>query len=223
MGGGTAVRAPLAGIFFDPFVMKKNSWFRPQVLLLLLSLLVSAPALWSCNTETAAQKVVREHEEQLKIIDDDTIRHYIQRNGLQATKTSSGLYVVNVVNGTGPPVTTGKQVRVKYLGKFLSNGAHPPSTGYPLSYGNSDFRVGSIFDNSSENHTLCGCAVFTAGSGVVAGFSEGLLLMREGDRKLLLLPSRLAYGPAGQVNSANQYVIPTDAAVLFDVEVLEVF
>lgn len=203
----------------------RNLFSQPRTLLLALALLLAAPALWSCNTETALQKVAREHEEQLKIIDEDTIQHYLQRNKLQdkATRTTSGLYVVSLVNGQGTPVTTGRSVRVKYIGRFLSNGAYPGSTGYPASGGNYNYPVGSVFDNSTENRTACGCAVFTAGSGAIAGFSEGLLLMRQGDRKLLLIPSRLAYGPNGQVNQNNTLTFPRDAAVLFDMEVLDVF
>ncbi|MBO2011768.1 FKBP-type peptidyl-prolyl cis-trans isomerase [Hymenobacter negativus] len=181
--------------------------------------LLTAPAIWSCNTQTTYQKQLADHENQLKIIDEDTIHNYLVRNNLldKATRTSSGLYVVSLVDGQGTPVTTGRQVSVKYIGRFLSNGAHPESSGYPVSYGNSLYPAGSIFDNSTENHSKCGCAVFTAGSGAIAGFNEGLLLMRKGDRKLLLIPSRLAYGPAGNSN------IPPDAALMFDVEILDVY
>jgi len=198
----------------------KNPLFRPHSVLLALALLVAAPALWSCNTETTYQKTLREHDSQLRLIDEDTIQHYLQRNNLQAraVRTASGLYTVPITDGQGAPVTSGKQVRVRYVGRFLSNGAHPSSTGYPASYGNSNFPAGSIFDNSANNHSACGCAVFTAGSGAIAGFSEGLLLMRQGDRKLVLIPSRLAYGPSGQSPT-----IPPDAALSFDIEVLDVF
>lgn len=203
----------------------KNILLRSRLLLLAAGLLLAAPALWSCNTETTLQKQVREHEAQLRIIDEDTIQHYLVRNNLlnSSTRTNSGLYVVNITTGQGTPVTTGKQVRVKYVGRFLSNGAHPGSTGYAASGGNYNFPVGSIFDNSADNHTACGCSVFTAGSGAIAGFSEGLLLMRQGDRKLFLIPSRLAYGPAGQTNQSGATVFPTDAVLMFDVEVLDVF
>jgi FKBP-type peptidyl-prolyl cis-trans isomerase len=110
-------------------------------------------------------------------------------------------------------------VTVRYIGRFLSNGAQPGSTGYPASFGNPQFPAGSIFDNSSENRTECGCAVFTQGNpGLVAGFNEGLLQMRKGDRKLILIPSRLAYGTTGQPPR-----IPADSALMFDVEVLDVF
>ena len=193
--------------------------FRAHHLVLAACLLLAAPALWSCNSQTTYQKQQAEHQNQLKVIDEDTIHNYLVRTRLlnKARRTNSGLYVVDSVAGTGTPVTTGKQVRVKYIGRFLSNGAHPASTGYPASYGNGNYPQGAIFDNSSENKTKCGCLVFTGGSGAVPGFNEGLLLMRQGDRKLLLLPSYLAYGPGGSTS------IPPDAALMFDVEILEVF
>lgn len=182
-------------------------------------LLLAAPALWSCNSQTTLQKQLTEHQDQLKQIDEDTIKNYLQRNNLtaQATRTNSGLYVVNLVNGTGTPVTTGKQVRVRYIGKFLSNGAHPASSGYPASLGNPNYPQGTIFENTADSHVTCGCVVIPAGGNYRgAGFDEGLLLSRVGDRKLFLVPSRLAYGPSGSSS------IPADSALMFDVEVLEV-
>jgi FKBP-type peptidyl-prolyl cis-trans isomerase len=183
-------------------------------------LLLAAPALWSCNSETTYQKQLREHDELMRRIDEDTIQNYLKRNNLlaNATRTNSGLYVVAQTDGTGPAVTAGKRVRVKYIGRFLSNGAQPGSSGYPASAGNANFPAGSIFFNSADNRTDCKCVVFTGGSGDIAGLNEGLLLMRQGDRKLLLIPSRLAYGTGGQ----QQLGIPPDAALLYDVEILEV-
>lgn len=184
--------------------------------LLAALLLLATPALWSCNSQTTLQKQLSEHQDQLKQIDEDTIQSYLRRNNLlnKATRTNSGLYVVNVMDGTGAAVKSGNQVRLKYVGKFLSNGAHPASTGFPASLGDPRYPQGVIFDNSADNHTPCGCAVFTAGSGLTAGFNEGLLLMRVGDRKLFMVPSRLGYGRSGNTG------IPADAALLFDVEVL---
>jgi FKBP-type peptidyl-prolyl cis-trans isomerase len=192
---------------------------RAHHVVLAACLLLAAPALWSCNSQTTYQKQLAEHQNLLRAIDEDTIHNYLVRTNLlkKAHRTNSGLYVVDSVAGTGTPVTTGKQVRVKYIGRFLSTGANPGSTGYPASYGNANYPQGTIFDNSSENHTQCGCVVFTGGSGAIPGFNEGLLLMRQGDRKLLLIPSYLAYGPTGSST------IPTDSALMFDVEILEVF
>ena len=136
----------------------------------------------------------------------------------KATRTNSGLYVVPIVEGQGTPVTAGKRVRLKYLGRFLSNGAQPGSSGYPASPGDRRFAVGTIFDNTADNRTTCECAVLTQGSDLVAGFNEGLLLMRQGERKQFFLPSRLGYGPSGR-----QGAIPPDAALMFDIEILEVY
>lgn len=186
---------------------------------LAFGLLVAVSALWSCNSQTAYQQQLAEHENQLKIIDEDTIHNYLVRNQLlnQATRTNSGLYVVNLVDGQGTPVTAGRQVSLRYVGRFLSNGAHPSSSGYAESYGNPSYPAGSIFDNTTENRSSCGCVVYTAGNAPTAGLNEGLLLMRKGDRKLVLIPSRLAFGPAGSSN------IPPDSALMFDVEVLDVY
>lgn len=202
----------------------KNLLLRSRLLLLAASLLLAAPALWSCNSDTTYTKQLREHQDQLQTIDEDTIQHYLVRNNLlnSSTRTSTGLYVVNLVNGQGAQVTAGKQVRVKYVGRFLSNGAHPESSGYAASYGNTNFPAGSIFDNSADNHTVCGCAVFTQGGNNVPGFNEGLLLMRQGDRKLLLIPSRLAYGPTGLTSQTGAVIFPPDSAIMFDIEVLDV-
>ena len=201
------------------------SLLRARPWILAGSLLLAAPAIWSCNSQTSLQKQFQEHQDQLNRIDEDTIQSYLRRNNLlsRAARTSSGLYVVGLTDGTGTPVTTGRQVRLKYVGRFLSNGAHPASTGYPGSSGDGRFPQGAIFDNSADNRSLCGCSVFTAGAGLVPGFTEGLLAMRQGDRKLLLLPSRLAYGPGGSTDpNTNARIVPADAALLFDVEVLEV-
>ncbi|SFQ56323.1 FKBP-type peptidyl-prolyl cis-trans isomerase [Hymenobacter arizonensis] len=204
----------------------KNLLLRSRYLVLALGLLLAAPALWSCNTETTFQKTLREHEEKMKRIDEDTIRNFLTKNRLisKARQTESGLYVVDSVAGQGTQVTAGKQVTVRYIGRFLSNGAQPGSTGYPASFGNQQFPAGSIFDNSSENRTGCGCAVLTSGTNSMfgAGFAEGLLLMRKGDRKLLLVPSRLAFGanPSPPQSGVN---VPPDSALMFDVEVLDVF
>ena len=197
----------------------KNILIRSRLLVLAAGLLLTAPALWSCNSETAAQRQIREHDEQMRIIDEDTIQHYLQRNQLinQSTRTSSGLYLVTLAQGTGTAITAGRQVSVKYTGRLLSNGAHPESYSYPASPGDARFPAGTVFDNSADKNPTCGCAVFTQGT-TVPGFNEGLLLMRKGDRKLLLIPSRLGYGTGGVSGS-----VPPDSALLFDVEVLDVY
>jgi FKBP-type peptidyl-prolyl cis-trans isomerase len=196
----------------------KNILPRLRYWVLAAGLLLAAPALWSCNSSTTYQQQLADHENQLKGIDEEIIQTYLKDNNLldKATRTNSGLYLVSIADGSGPVITTGKQVLVKYVGRFLSNGAHPESSGYPASPGNPAFPAGAIFDNSSDKGTACGCVPFTVGNNT-KGFDEGLLQMHKGDRKLLLVPSRLAYGPSGAGSS-----IPPDSALMFDVEIIDV-
>ena len=190
---------------------------RFSALRLLAVLALLAPAFWSCNTESPLVKAQREQLERFRIVDEDTIQHYLLRNNItNYERLESGLYLVPLAeNPQGTPVTAGRQVVAKYIGRFLSNGGNNINN-YP------QFRPGAVFDNSSENQSDCGCATFTAGAGTVAGFTEGLLTMRVGERKLFIIPSRLGYGTAGQVDANNIPVIYPNSVLLFDVEVLEV-
>lgn len=71
---------------------------------------------------------------------------------------------------------------------------------------------GTEFDSSYER----GEPVSFAVNGVISGWTEGLQLMSEGAKYELYIPSDLAYGPGGNGP------IPPSAALIFEVELLEV-
>ncbi|WBO84681.1 FKBP-type peptidyl-prolyl cis-trans isomerase [Hymenobacter yonginensis] len=177
-----------------------------------LVLAVAAPALSGCNkTDYAQQQEDRQNE--YKVKDDALIQAYLTRKNITAgdgvnqyTRLSdaenNGLYLVKLSDGpaTNPLITSGKQAEVKYVGRFLR-----------------ETNESTIFDNSADNRTPCGCIPVTVGAGrVIKGWDQALLKMRKGDRKLLLVPSYLAYG---QVGSGT---IPGDEPLLFDMEILDV-
>jgi len=108
--------------------------------------------------------------------------------------TPSGLSYTDLVNGTGPAPTSGKNVTVHYTG-WLENGTKFDSSvdrGQPFA-----FRIG-------------------AGE-VIPGWDEGVMSMKVGGKRKLVIPSLLGYGASGAGG-----VIPPDATLIFEVELLAV-
>ncbi len=108
-------------------------------------------------------------------------------------KNPSGLQWKDVVIGTGTEVTTGSTVSVHYTGT-LTNGVK--------------------FDSSYDRGAPFS---FTVGEGqVIPGWEEGLLGMRVGGKRELVIPPELAYG------SRDLGVIPANSTLQFVVEVVDV-
>lgn len=108
--------------------------------------------------------------------------------------TASGLKYVDEVVGDGPSPQPGQNVKVHYTGIFPD---------------------GRKFDSSRDRNQPFS---FKIGQGqVIQGWDEGVMTMKVGGRRLLTIPSDLAYGPRGAGG-----VIPPNATLLFDVELLGV-
>ncbi len=72
---------------------------------------------------------------------------------------------------------------------------------------------GSVFDSSIQRGEPASFAL----NQVIAGWTEGLQLMKEGAKYRFFIPYTLGYGPSGAGN-----MIPPYATLIFDVELLEV-
>lgn len=108
--------------------------------------------------------------------------------------TASGLKYVDVVVGKGASPVAGKQVKVHYTGT-LENGKK--------------------FDSSLDRGQPFS---FVIGVGqVIPGWDEGVMTMKVGGKRKLIIPSRLGYGTRGAGAA-----IPPNATLLFDVELLDV-
>jgi len=111
-----------------------------------------------------------------------------------AVKTPSGLAYTDLVKGAGEAPVMGKTVTVHYTGR-LENGTK--------------------FDSSVDRGQPF---VFTIGVGqVIPGWDEGVASMRVGGKRKLVVPPQLGYGEAGAGG-----VIPPNATLIFDVELLAV-
>lgn len=111
----------------------------------------------------------------------------------KSTKTTSGMYIRELAVGTGAVATSTSTVSTYYEG-FLANGTRfdaklSPSDPYSLTIG---------------AHT------------VIPGWEEGLVGMKVGGKRQLVIPPNLAYGTYGFKD------IPSNAVVVFNIELVSV-
>ncbi|WP_203257310.1 peptidylprolyl isomerase [Hyunsoonleella ulvae] len=109
-------------------------------------------------------------------------------------KTESGLRYQIIQKGDGVKAEKGKTVSVHYKGQLMD---------------------GTVFDSSYKRNQPID---FPLGVGqVIPGWDEGIGLLNVGDKARLVIPSHLAYGSRGAGG-----VIPPDANLIFDVELMNV-
>lgn len=108
--------------------------------------------------------------------------------------TDSGLRYKIIKQGSGKQAQKGQTVSVHYEGSLLN---------------------GQVFDSS---YTRKKPIDFKLGVGqVIAGWDEGIALLKVGDKARFVIPSNLGYGSSGAGG-----VIPPNATLLFDVELMDV-
>ena len=112
--------------------------------------------------------------------------------------TSSGLKITDSKVGTGPMPQTGQTCVMHYTGWLYQNGAK-----------------GRKFDSSVDRGQPF---EFRIGAGqVIGGWDEGVATMKVGGKRTLIIPPELGYGARGASG-----VIPPNATLMFDVELLDV-
>ncbi|AIY15121.1 MULTISPECIES: peptidylprolyl isomerase [Cellulophaga] len=109
-------------------------------------------------------------------------------------ETASGLRYKIIQKGNGKKAEAGMQVSVHYEGSLIS---------------------GTVFDSSYKRKEPID---FQVGVGqVIKGWDEGICLLQVGDKARFVIPSDLGYGSAGAGG-----VIPPNATLIFDVELMKV-
>jgi peptidylprolyl isomerase len=116
----------------------------------------------------------------------------------QPVTTASGLQIIDTRVGTGATPKAGQICVMHYTGWLYVNGAKTTK-----------------FDSSVDRGQPF---EFTIGRGqVIRGWDEGVATMKVGGKRTLIIPPGLGYGPRGAGG-----VIPPNATLIFDVELLDV-
>jgi FKBP-type peptidyl-prolyl cis-trans isomerase len=111
------------------------------------------------------------------------------------------LQKIDVKQGTGAEAVSGRNVVVHYTG-WLYDASQPDSHG-------------AKFDSSRDRNAPFG---FVLGAGrVIKGWDQGVAGMQIGGQRTLVIPPQLGYGARGAGG-----VIPPNATLIFDVELLDV-
>ena len=112
--------------------------------------------------------------------------------------TATGLQYHDEVVGTGPQPNDGQTVNVHYTGWLYNDG-----------------KKGAKFDSSRDRGKPFS---FQLGAHrVIAGWDQGVATMHVGGKRTLIIPADLGYGARGAGG-----VIPPDATLMFDVELLSI-
>jgi len=116
------------------------------------------------------------------------------------TKAESGLQFAEIKPGKGPGAAKGQTLGMLYRGWI-----------YDTAVG----RQGKLFDSNLNRRKPF---EFELGAGhVIKGWDEGVLGMKKGAKRVLIIPPELGYGDKGAGG-----VIPPGATLLFEVEVVSI-
>lgn len=164
-----------------------------QIIFRFILLLVSAAVLGACKKQSIIDT------EALRARETRIINDWLAENGItNFQRSASGLVYIPKTAGTGERARIGDSVTVHYTGNVL---------------------YGKVFDSSRFRNQPFGVRI--GRTQVIAGWTEGLQLMRSGERGILIIPSNLAYGGRSQTNQqTGEIIIPPNAILQFDIEIL---
>ena len=158
--------------------------------------------LISCNNGKVEPKLINPDELKKPLenanhhmvkVETEEIDNYISRHDWNMLKTGTGLRYMIYKNGEGLKAVSGDVVRINYKVNLIN---------------------GVDCYTSKEDGPL---EFVTDKAEVINGLEEAILLLREGDKAKVIIPSHLAYGLLG-----DDKQIPKRATLIYDIEVLKV-
>lgn len=145
--------------------------------------------------------VVQEQQQQNQMVEESivykkdsiAIQEYLKKNNLKGQTTVGGAYVVKLKENKATDIFIAPldTIQTTYVGKLLIEGTE--------------------FDKSPAGEYF----TFVVGMGqVIKGWDQGFQKLKRGEKALLIIPSRLAYGSRGAGGA-----IPPNSPLVFEVEV----
>jgi FKBP-type peptidyl-prolyl cis-trans isomerase len=128
---------------------------------------------------------------------DDPNFTYTQRG--DTAVSSSTLRFIDLTVGTGGTATLCNGAGVQYVGRLTT---------------------GEVFDSSATGLAFR----FTPGvDRVISGFAEGVLGMKVGGSRRLIIPPSLGYGATAQPSQGAGFAgIPANSTIIFDIKLVEI-
>ena len=125
------------------------------------------------------------------------LKRFIEEEKIDVELTEEGFYYIQIKKGDGPRVKEGDVVMIDYEGKFLN---------------------GLFFDSTKKRNQPF---EFVYGSElqVIKGLESAVGMMHEGDKAIVIIPSKLAFGESG----SSTGIIPPFTSVIYEVEVLKIY
>jgi FKBP-type peptidyl-prolyl cis-trans isomerase FkpA len=137
------------------------------------------------------EPLIKANKEVVKT-ESDQINDFVTRHHWPVTETPSGLRYWIYSRGTGVHINKDDIVTLDYTISLLTGD--------------------TIYTSASE-----GPMIFRQGNGqVISGLEEAVLLLHEGDKAKIVIPSHLAFGLVG-----DQKKIPQKSTLVYDIEPLE--
>jgi FKBP-type peptidyl-prolyl cis-trans isomerase FkpA len=150
------------------------------------------------NQQAAMQDEAKEKDQKLQV-EIKTVEAWLAKNNINAQKTGRGTFVQVLDPGQGPSIDSGKYVTVMYKGKTFD---------------------GKVFDTNMDTsfHHTDPLGVTIGRGGSIAGFEDGLKMLKKGGHAIIYIPSMLGFG----ANPNPQSGIKPFDNLIFDISVVDV-